>query len=188
MVTAESTDRRDESASAGREGAAGVCARAPAAASATAAAVAAARLGENGMEWPRSVMTKSDAAVVRGLDAHVGAALGVVAHEHAPGLTAHLAVLDVLLRGPAARIERDGVHLAAVRAAHVPFGVGGAIAEGELRVESDGIVWVVEKKAHVVRTGSCKVAPGGAAVEGRAPGMDGAALGPHANRMKHINR
>src|SRR5258706_168935 len=66
------------------------------------------------------------------LDAHVGVAVLVIADGHLPRLAAHLAVLDVLLDGTAARIEGDFVLLPAVRARHRNHGVGAAVARVEV--------------------------------------------------------
>src|SRR5258708_13200750 len=66
------------------------------------------------------------------LDAHVRLAFFIVADCDAPRLAAHLAVLDVLLHGAAARVEGDLVLLAAVRARHGDHGVGAAVARVEV--------------------------------------------------------
>src|SRR3989442_7468983 len=50
---------------------------------------------------------------------------GVVPRPPPPRAAAHLAILDVLLRPPASRIERDGHRLAAVWAGHVGLGLEG---------------------------------------------------------------
>src|SRR3989475_7871369 len=56
---------------------------------------------------------------------HVHAPGGVVPDPPPPRAAAHLAILDVLLRPPASRIERDGHRLAAVWAGHVGLGLEG---------------------------------------------------------------
>src|SRR4051812_5763954 len=66
-----------------------------------------------------------------------------VMYEHAPGLAADLAVLDVVLRGAAAWIEADRVLFAAVGADHHAAGVGRAVAEWKVAVEIELVVAVV---------------------------------------------
>jgi hypothetical protein len=68
----------------------------------------------------------------------------VVAHADAPRIAAHLTVLDVLLRRPAAGIERDLDRLAAVRTLDRRVDVGGAITKGKFVVE----VELVVRQAH----------------------------------------
>src|SRR5215213_6187025 len=81
------------------------------------------------------------------IDMHI--ALLVVRYQHAPRTAAHLAVLDVLLRGAAAGVECDLVFLAAVGAHHGGFRFRCAVTEGEILFGI--VVWVVAVLAHHAR-------------------------------------
>src|SRR5258708_18514987 len=109
------------------------------------------------------------------LDAHVRLAFFIVADRHPPRLAAHLAVLDVLLHGAAARVEGDLVLLAAVRARHGDHGVGAAVA----RVEVFRLV--VDIVDHGTPKWSCCRLTGGASGGKRptaTPARDASTYGP----------
>src|SRR5882724_1002800 len=76
--------------------------------------------------------------LVVGLGAHFRGPVLSVGHGDLPRPAADLAVLDVLLLGPAAGIEGDLDGLAAIGAGDLGGGVGRAIAEGEFLVEGIG--------------------------------------------------
>jgi hypothetical protein len=80
---------------------------------------------------------------VGGLHAHRRAAIFEVGHVDAPGLAAHLTVLDVLLRRATARIQRHRAELAAVRTCDLGLGVRHAVAEWELLVQRLDVVRVL---------------------------------------------
>lgn len=64
----------------------------------------------------------------------------MIAYEDRPGLAAHRTVLDILLHGAAAGVERDRDLLGAVGTDDGCLGVDGSVAKGELLVEvAEGI-------------------------------------------------
>src|SRR3989442_833662 len=90
---------------------------------------------------------------------------GVVPRPPPPRAAAHLAILDVLLRPPASRIERDGHRLAAVWAGHVGLGLEGrrvllfALLKGVGVVVPHGIVI---RRRHGAWQSSSRAGGGGA--------------------------
>ena len=70
-------------------------------------------------------VTAAGDQLLDGEQLHVHGSGGVVPQPHPPRAAAHLAILDVLLRPPASRIERDGHRLATVWAGHVGLGLEG---------------------------------------------------------------
>src|SRR5678809_503317 len=98
------------------------------------------------------VMSDILASVVEGRSAYDGGSVVSIMYGDAPGLAAHLAVLDVVLRVAAAGVEADRVGLAAVGTRHDAARVGRSVAEWELPVEIElvGLVvaLIVESKAH----------------------------------------
>jgi len=72
---------------------------------------------------------------VLGLDTDRREALRVVAHPNAPWAATHLAILDVVLRVTASRIEGDGILLSTIGTNDGPGRVGGAVSEWEFFVE-----------------------------------------------------
>ena len=65
----------------------------------------------------------------------------VIVHVHSPRLTAHLAILDVGLARPAARIQANGHALPAVRTGDLCLGVPGVVLLGTQMIV--GIFWTV---------------------------------------------
>jgi len=88
-------------------------------------------------------------SVVRRRRRYRGVALGVVVDAHAPRLAADLTILDVVLVLPAAGIDAHGDGLAAVRARHLAFGVGGAIAERKVTLEIEVAGFRIKSKPHI---------------------------------------
>jgi hypothetical protein len=67
--------------------------------------------------------------------AYDGGSVASIMYGDAPGLTADLTVLDVVLRVSAARVETDDIDLAAIRARDGAVGVSGTVAERKVPVE-----------------------------------------------------
>jgi hypothetical protein len=73
-------------------------------------------------------------SVVECCRADDGGSVVLIMYGDAPGLTAHLAILDVVLIVAAPRVEADRVRLTAVRTVDDAARVGGAIAEREVSI------------------------------------------------------
>jgi hypothetical protein len=76
-------------------------------------------------------------------------AVRAVLDVDAPRLAADLAILDVVLPVAAPRIEPDGHGLSAVRAGHLAFDVGRAVAQRKIAVEVEVVGLRVESEAHL---------------------------------------
>lgn len=61
----------------------------------------------------------------------------IVSHRHLPRLAAHRAILDVILRRAAARIEGDADLLGAIRTRDASLEIGGSVAKRKV-----GVQWV----------------------------------------------
>ena len=65
----------------------------------------------------------------------------VIVHVHSPRLTAHLAIIDIGLAWPAARIQANGHALPAVRTGDLCLGVPGVVLLGTQMIV--GLFWTV---------------------------------------------
>jgi hypothetical protein len=75
------------------------------------------------------------ASLVERLDPDLDRPILPILHHYAPRLTAYLAILDVLLRGSAARIERDLDRFIAVRAIDGSGCLRGPIAKRKVSIQ-----------------------------------------------------
>lgn len=73
--------------------------------------------------------------MIEGRHGDLGSAIRAVRDRDAPRLTAHLAILDVLLAGAAAGIDCDDDRFATVWAAYGCFRVCRAVSEREISIE-----------------------------------------------------
>src|SRR5215467_2345177 len=88
-------------------------------------------------------------SIVRRRRRYGGVSVRIVFDAHSPRLAAHLAVLDVVLVLPAARIDADRDGLAAIRARHLAFGVGSAVTERKVSLEIEVIRLGIKRKLHI---------------------------------------
>src|SRR5687768_9796853 len=81
---------------------------------------------------PTGQRDRSRSGIVGSLEVNVSGARLVIRHDDSPGAATDLAILDVLLRLAAARVDGDLVLLAAVRAHDGRAGVGGTVPQREV--------------------------------------------------------
>jgi hypothetical protein len=74
-------------------------------------------------------------SIVEGCRGDVRGSVAPIMYRYSPGLTADLAVFDIILIAAATGIDADGVRLAAVRTDNVRARIGGAVAERKVTIE-----------------------------------------------------
>src|SRR5437773_6102464 len=115
------------------------------------------------------VMSDMIVSVVECDSAYDGGSVALIMYGDAPGLTADLAVLDVILIFAAPGVEADRDRLAAIRAGDLAARVGGAVAEWKVAIEIELVVGlivelIVEGEPHAsnlqrVATGGLTIPP-----------------------------
>ena len=85
---------------------------------------------------PGVSLVRRSLAEIFHLDRDLGGPIGQIVHGYPPGPAADLAIFHILLLAPTAGIQRDLVDFSAVRAAYAGAGLDGAVAEGELLIQT----------------------------------------------------
>src|SRR5512146_2520903 len=91
--------------------------------------------------WPGSRGADSSSGTSGRFYPHACHPMVVIVHVHSPRLTAHLAILDIGLAWPAARIQGNGHALPAVRTGDLCLGVPGVVLLSTRVIV--GIFWTV---------------------------------------------